>query len=519
MKVVARSIAILLGMAMLLINAAGCGDDKPKSGGDSTATEVAETMAPQYVRKNAASPEAKADLDAMAVAMKKMKELGCTDFTSWYYQGGIHWVPSSFGDNGDEKNLLCAEYQGGTPDPAKFPNWNNCTHFEVSAYHFAIWHRIYIYYLESIIRKYSGKADFALPYWNYATYNGVPFDTVMPGAFWQDSSSSLFEAGRWKNLNQGKGNQQNFTMKMNLLSRMNTYKAFNASFDASPHGAMHNCIGGAIPQNTEPIYNRISQTTNQLGLMADVPTAAFDPIFWVHHAEIDFIWAQWMRTPNGRIPTPAEMNANQPINYKFIDEKGDLVTLTIEQAWTMAFMTIPSQVTYDQFVSSEQFAETAPEEHQYNAVPLKKTALLQKIKGATNNFALALPLETDDMTSLTNRSDDSRVVLDVVVSFSGNTDPNGIYNVFLQHKSDSSPADEESDFVGDMTFFGASFHKLAHGAHDHGGDTEKTFRFDLTNLIDFSKFDGNFTVVVKKNNPKSMDIKVVSFELIRLDKK
>ena len=29
------------------------------------------------------------------------------------------------------------------------------------------------------------------------------------------------------------------------------------------------------------------------GAMADVPTAAFDPIFWVHHSNIDRLWVEW----------------------------------------------------------------------------------------------------------------------------------------------------------------------------------------------------------------------------------
>ena len=38
--------------------------------------------------------------------------------------------------------------------------------------------------------------------------------------------------------------------------------------------------------------------------MGQVLTAAFDPIFWSHHAMIDRIWAIWqVRNGNGNIPS------------------------------------------------------------------------------------------------------------------------------------------------------------------------------------------------------------------------
>src|SRR6476469_891988 len=69
-----------------------------------------------YVRKNAGSPAAQADLDALNVAIGKMKALSCDDPTSWYYQGGIHWVPDDGEDGSNLKNgnPLCPGYNGTT---------------------------------------------------------------------------------------------------------------------------------------------------------------------------------------------------------------------------------------------------------------------------------------------------------------------------------------------------------------------------------------------------------------------
>src|SRR5438270_10639382 len=67
----------------------------PQDATDASQKVAATTL---YVRKNASSPAAKADLDALNLAMGKMKALGCNDPTSWYYQGGIHWVPDDKDD-------------------------------------------------------------------------------------------------------------------------------------------------------------------------------------------------------------------------------------------------------------------------------------------------------------------------------------------------------------------------------------------------------------------------------------
>ena len=45
------------------------------------------------------------------------------------------------------------------------------------------------------------------------------------------------------------------------------------------HDEIHFAVGGAIGDVG--------------GAMSDVPTAAFDPIFWVHHSNIDRLWAEW----------------------------------------------------------------------------------------------------------------------------------------------------------------------------------------------------------------------------------
>ena len=47
----------------------------------------------RFVRKNANSTEAQSDIEAMNKALSIMRERGCTDPMSWYYQG-VHSFPT-----------------------------------------------------------------------------------------------------------------------------------------------------------------------------------------------------------------------------------------------------------------------------------------------------------------------------------------------------------------------------------------------------------------------------------------
>src|SRR6185295_9632413 len=40
------------------------------------------------------------------------------------------------------------------------------------------------------------------------------------------------------------------------------------------------------------------------GTMGQVPTAAFDPIFWAHHTMVDRLWSLWQVRHSSRGPRP-----------------------------------------------------------------------------------------------------------------------------------------------------------------------------------------------------------------------
>ena len=60
------------------------------------------------------------------------------------------------------------------------------------------------------------------------------------------------------------------------------------------------------------------------GLMGDPDTAANDPIFWLHHANIDRLWNRWLQQNPGVNPDANSIWGQQA--FTFMDENGNPVT-------------------------------------------------------------------------------------------------------------------------------------------------------------------------------------------------
>jgi hypothetical protein len=466
-----------------------------------------------YVRKNASSPAAQADLDALNVAIGKMKALSCEDPTSWYYQGGIHWVPDDAADGSNLKNgnPFCADYNGTTATLK--PVWDNCTHQAGMELHFLVWHRLYIYYLEDIVRAKSGKADFALPYWNYVDQQNA----VMPAAF-AKKNSNVFEPARCTLLNQGKPIEKkeygpHSDLDVTDLMKNALYSVFNSNIDSAPHGAMHIYIGGET--NGETFFNGIYQATTEGGLMAHVMSAGFDPIFWLHHAEIDYLWQQWMNSPKGQKPNLAKLQA-APIPYKFFDRDGKPVTLTVEQAYNMVF-TLP--VTYDSMQEPAHIAEVRsmnekPQESATAPTEIAHSATPHSVNGKETSFSTKLETKVVGLGDIRAMQANRRVVLHLTVSFT--KEPKGSYHVYLQSGADKKTRSTPK-FIGNMTFFGAAHahHAAANAAAEH--KLTKDFQFDVSDQIDLKTFKGDLHLLIKKDgDPKETDALTVEDQALKL---
>ena len=207
-------------------------------------------------------------------AIRAMRALPDDNPCSWFYQAAIH----------------------GTLDPRNLQSWNTC---HTDPTFFWAWHRMYLYWFERIVRKHSGMYDWAIPYWDWAN----PAERALPAAF-RTTTSLLFDASRNAAVNGGanlsSGLGASVTNAMALLDYFNVQSSVNG-----PHGSVHVAVAGN---------------------MGAVASAAQDPIFWVHHAQVDRLWNLWLAQGGGR-SSPVGNVAWRNTTYTFFDECCQPVTM------------------------------------------------------------------------------------------------------------------------------------------------------------------------------------------------
>jgi tyrosinase len=236
----------------------------------------------QHVRHDARSPEGKKMLKIYAKAVAKMKATKDGDPDSWVFQWYTHSVKGST----NKAAAIAATYG---PGPSPFKNlaqemWETCQahHAGDDENNFLVWHRMYVYYFERIIRDVSGDNTFTLPYWNYSAPGAV--HGVIPPEFTMKTDplyKSLYVENRNPGVNAGKPIDKSSPGALNLDSLKECFyepssghQGFNMKLDFGLHGNVHVLVG---------------DTKN----MGSVPWAARDPIFWLHHCNIDRLWASW----------------------------------------------------------------------------------------------------------------------------------------------------------------------------------------------------------------------------------
>ncbi len=445
----------------------------------------------KYTRWNVNTLEGRANLEAMNIAFEKMRALGCESGISWYYQGAIHSIPNAI--NGDNK--FCAKYQT-TKD--KLWAWADCTHngSDSASLNFLLWHRMYIWYLEKIVRELSGKDDFALPYWNYGSTQTA--DNIMAEPI-RNKSGSLYTAARYTILNNGKPILPNQVKDIqSALTELQKNPSFSGSggfsktLEIAPHGYMHNLIGGGYADPvSETYYNEIYQIVTS-GLMGKVPSAGFDPVFWLHHSMIDRIWESWDVSKYGQRPTLKQLEAN-PWPYEFIAPNGDRVTYTMKEVFDIVFNL---DYKYDTLLYGSKTPVLAANETEKNKIGFQdaKGEIIweQKVGKVLGGIPFTHKV-TSTLAKRTNKvfkSVNSKILLnlDVVVY----KEPKDYYTVYLRYPG------KQDLYVGAMTFFGV--------AHDHGMEEdhaieEKGVKLNFAyyisdNLLDSDK---DFEVIIKKS--------------------
>ena len=233
--------------------------------------------------------------------------------------------------------------------------WNQCQH---GTWYFLPWHRGYVLAFEANIRaeviKLKGPAGWALPYWNYFNSNEFKLPPAFATADWPDGKGNnpLFVPQRY-----GPGDDGNVYVPLNQvnLKAMGDPDFTGVTSGGSPgfggvdtgfaHGGEKH--GGIETQPHDWVHGLVGGGDQQApGLMSDPDTAALDPIFWLHHANIDRLWEVWRNNPPTHVNPTSSNWLKGPAR---IGERSFAMPMPDETKWvyTPAEMVELKKLNYD----------------------------------------------------------------------------------------------------------------------------------------------------------------------------
>ncbi len=247
------------------------------------------------------------EITALKRGIAAMQARPASDPTSWLFQANIHGTDDSLPPGSGPWN----------------DTWSTCQH---GSFFFLSWHRMYLYYFERILRAASNDPSFTLPYWDYDS----PARRALPEVFRQPANTTnpLFVAARSRSINVGQPLPTSATGASQALATLNFASATGsgASFGGQTLSAPSHFDGPPGRLESQP-HNVIHVSLGgNGGWMADPNLAARDPIFWLHHANIDRLWSKWLAQGGGRAnPTSGPWVS---AIFSFVDETGATVRLT-----------------------------------------------------------------------------------------------------------------------------------------------------------------------------------------------
>lgn len=423
----------------------------------------------EYVRRDIWALEASDPLDpitlAYAKAVRVMQHRPADDPTSWSFQAAIH---------------------GSYDSPPAGASWNQCQH---QGWFFLPWHRMYLYFFERIVRAAveaaGGPAGFAIPYWNYS--NPFPSDTLPPGfrePTLPDGTPNPLALPSRRNVQIAAGARLNPAVT-NITIALGTPKfgepppGFGGGKVGPQHFGNFSNTGAleATPHNTIHVAVSAQRAGSCAGgFMIDPNCAALDPIFWLHHANIDRLWSQWVAKGRGNPSDGHWLNSS----FDFYDEHGRKVSMSAADVLDTA-----SQLgyVYDEGVQSMGMTQVPvdggadprpPEPGPPELVAATEEPLTLAGNGAS--VTISAPAETRDQLRAAAAPGPGRVLV-TLDEIRAKINPGVVYAVFLNVTTEGEAM---SYHIGNIALFGIE--KMNDPDERHDGAPGFQHVFDATEV-------------------------------------
>jgi tyrosinase len=140
------------------------------------------------------------------------------------------------------------------------------------------WHRVFLYLFEEALHNYH--PDVCVPYWDWTRAEEQHFpdwlSTVLPTVHTPTRTINVIRAPG------PEGVLSSIAAGTPSALAKTTYDTFSAPINGI-HGSVHIWVGGT---------------------MSDASVSPADPVFWLHHANLDRLWWVWYNSPAGNHQNP-----------------------------------------------------------------------------------------------------------------------------------------------------------------------------------------------------------------------
>jgi tyrosinase len=380
---------------------------------------------------------------AYALAIADMKRRPASDPTSWTYQARVHGMPN-----------------GGQPDQFR----GQCQH---NSWYFLPWHRLYLHWFEQIVLAAvqarpdvddETKAAWALPYWNYGPGGKR---ATLPPAFRQREhpdhprrANPLFVGNRNAFINDGEALDPLATSAAAALAQARFSRPRpSGGFGGAATGFNHfnqdpNAFPGMLEQT--PHNDVHSEVGGDMGAFA---TAGLDPVFWMHHANIDRLWVVWLGQDVTENPNPAGAWGTR--RARFHGPGGGEVSGTMADAVDTHHLGYDYEDTSVPAPDRRRRRRPMPSEPPSDqpAELVGATEEPVELRGGTHRVALSVGEPTGPARRRGWREPE-RVYL-TVEGIVGERDPGVTYAVYVNLPDDADvEEDPEGHYAGNVSFFG-----------------------------------------------------------------